>query len=82
MSEELVYDKSTNFKIFANNFSIFAEEDLPTIVEFEHNNEMIYYVVGNEPANLLTAVIAFEEFTNEKLTNEDLNLVMKENNLI
>lgn len=51
---------------------------LNTVAEID---EDIYYLGENAP-NILSAVEVFENFTNSKLSKEELQQVMLENNLV
>jgi C4-dicarboxylate transporter len=49
-----------------------------TVAEIEE----IYYYLGNETANVLAAVLAWQEFSGRDLTEDELNQVMIDNNLV
>jgi hypothetical protein len=76
-----MYRDATAFIILDIEVLLYSEEvngNLNTVAQIDND---IYYL-GDNPPNILSAVEAFEEFTNAKLSQSELNKVMIDNNLI
>jgi len=76
-----VYKDCISFKILGQEVNLYCSETydgtLNTVAEFDTK----YYYMGNESPNIIAAVIAWQKVNDRLLTQEEVNVIFKENNI-
>lgn len=76
----IIYHSATTYQILGQKVHLYSEqlgEVLNTVAEI---GDKIHYL-GNEFANLTTAVFAWEDLNGRPLTKEELRQVLNDNNI-
>ena len=77
----IVYQKCVTFKVMGEEIHLYSEElqhGRNTVAEINDR----YHHMGDEPANVATAIFAWQEVKGQELSSEELHQVMVDNNLI
>lgn len=76
--EEIILDDSIKYNVLFEKIEMFSfedEENKNTVVYIDG----IFYHMGNVPPNLETAINAFQEYYQTKLSKEEFDKVLKDN---
>lgn len=77
----IVYKKYATYKILEKEINIISE-DLGDCYNTVAEIDSSFYYLGNEFPNVTAAVFAWQEYYNQELTDNELQQVMKDNNLL
>jgi len=77
----IIYKSYLTFKFFGQEVNLISSEtDYGTTTTAEMPNQ--YYYLGNERANIVSAIFAWQETNDRLLTNKELHQVMCDNGFI
>jgi len=75
----IVYKEYINYNILGEIISVFSTETdygLSTVVEFD---KKFYYYLGDEPADIESAMFAWQDYYNYQLCDSELSKILEDN---